>query len=172
MAERCPKCGEARVPERAACGKCGLANDRMPAYSEAHEATAGDDIRAAWDRAVADWASPSRHDELMQLVARHGIYAWAAGRYRDAAREQPDDPIARRQIERLQKAAEATMFASAATRPDRTPAPYRATVAVLGLMIVAIIVGFAYAILKHADSNPDTPEGQLTPATPVAPQTR
>ena len=122
-------------------------------------------LQAAWDACVAAWDEQKRHDALIQLVAANGTYAWAAGRYRTITTERPDDAIAKRQLDRLSRAAMATMFASATPRRDTEPKPYRATMAILAMMIVAVVAGLLYAMVSSGKPAPaDQP--QSTPATP------
>ena len=81
-----------------------------------------DEVTAAWDRVVEDWDDPARHDALIGLVAQHNCFVWAAARYKERA----GDPIADKQLERLRRAATATMLATATARPEASQ-PYRKT---------------------------------------------
>ncbi|HSK00649.1 MAG TPA: hypothetical protein VK932_05385 [Kofleriaceae bacterium] len=172
----CPKCGAPRRGARA-CPRCGLAVDRMEAYARTREAAVPDAVAAAWDRVLEAWDDAGRHDALLRLVAQHDAYAWAAARYREARRAAPASPapfrsypdhavdaVADRQLERMRRAAEATLLASASTREDRARAPYRAATAVLAMFIFAIIAGMLFAsVLRHGQ--PDASgAGQATPA--------
>ncbi len=163
MRDGCPKCGTARNATRTSCASCGLAHDKMAAFEQSRDAVP-DALTQAWDRAVEAWDEPARHDEVLRLVGQHDTYAWAAARYRDRQRALPDDAVAKAQLDRLRRAAEATMMANAATRQAKTPEPYRGTIAILGLLIILIIAGFVYAISRGGDgedgrSDP-TPPGQ------------
>ena len=124
-------------------------------------------LGAAWEGCLAAWDDQKRHDALLQLVAANGTYAWAAGRYRSVTAERPDDAVAKRQLERLSRAAMATMFASATARRDNEPKPYRATMAILVMMIVAIVAGLLYAtVSSNSTPSPHLDQPQSTPATP------
>ena len=164
----CPKCGAPRDGE--ACKTCGLAASRMAAFSAARDADVPAAVQAAWQRVTAGWDDAARHDELLRLVTLHHAYAWAASRYR--ARR---DDVATRQLERLRRAAEATLFASATVRPDAAVAPYRATRAVLVVLIVAVLVGLVYAMVMRGRSEPvrsaPVPARPLVPGHPVSPST-
>jgi hypothetical protein len=140
--------------------------DRMAAYAAAREAAVSDAVRVAWERAVAEWNDSARHDAFLQVVASHGAYAWAAGRYRDAGRARAGDVIGPRQLDRLRRAAEATLLASAGARPDPRTTPYRATMTILAMMVVAIIAGLLYAVVSQGSTTTDT-AGRSTPAQPV-----
>lgn len=140
-APTCPKCGAVRTAAATACPACGLAVERMASFATELEATVPDIARAAWERARASWEDPAAHDELLRLVTLHGCYAWAATRYRQVG---SDDPIAARQLTRVRKAAEAALVTSASPRPAK-PGPYRSTLYVLGVLILALLLGMAYA---------------------------
>lgn len=121
-------------------------------------------LTAAWMHASAGWDEPARHDALLAVATQLNAYAWAAARYRDAARERPDDKIATAQLERLRKATEATLLATATARAANQPKPYRATTAVLAILIIAAIAGLVYAFARGT-STPDT-------APPTSPATQ
>jgi hypothetical protein len=145
----CPKCGATRRGDQAACPTCGLASARMTDYTEASGAPeTPEPVRAAWARVADAWSDPARHDELLRQVAAHRCYAWAAGRYRTRG----GDPIAERQLDRLRRAAEATLLAGATVRREPAATPYRATVVVLALLIASVVVGLVYAALVGAPS--------------------
>jgi hypothetical protein len=181
-ASLCPKCGAVRDGDAAACGSCGLRVARMAEYIDARDAAVPEPVREAWTRAVAAWGDDARHDELLQLVATHHAYAWAAGRYRTRG----DDPVARHQLERLRRAAEATLLVSATARPAAETRPYRGTAGVLAVLVVVMVVGLLYAVVirdhpsSHARSLPPGAAGTpgaaggvrpLVPGHPVSPST-
>ena len=143
----CPKCGLRYRAEATACPACGLAVARMAAYAEARDAAAlapvPEVVQAAWARTALDWNDTARHDELLQLVASNNSYAWAAGRYRMRGR----DAVAQRQLERLRRAAEAALLASATPRPDASArTSSRVKRRVLVLLITTITAGALYAM--------------------------
>jgi hypothetical protein len=158
-------------------------------------------VAAAWSAATEDWSEQARHDAVFHAAAHHGGLVWVAAQYRAALRSPPrsrqpsDAPfrsppgeaavaIAERQLARVQRAAEATLLATAVTRPDRIAAPYRATRAILGLLVVAIIAGMLIAgVLRRGrpasatETRPvPSPLGGATaapePAAPAAPGVR
>ena len=94
-------------------------------------------VEAAWARTALDWNDAARHDELLQQVAAHRAYAWAAGRYR----ARGSDPIAQRQLDRLRRAAEAALLATATPRRDAKVKSARARRRVLALLITTIAAG-------------------------------
>jgi len=143
----CPKCGLRYRGEAMACPACGLSVARMAAYAKARDAAASvsapDVVQAAWARTTQDWHTAARHDELLQLVAIHHAYAWAAGRYR----MRGDEPIAQRQLDRLRRAAEATLRAGATPRAGASArTSSRARRRVLALVITMIVAGALFAL--------------------------
>jgi uncharacterized Zn finger protein (UPF0148 family) len=170
--EHCPKCGAPRRAE-AACASCGLAADRMAAYTDARDAAVPEPVREAWAHAAEAWNDAAVHDEVLRQVAAHSSYAWAASRYRTRR-----DTIGERQLDRLRRAAEATLLASATARRDATAKPYRASRSVLAFLIVAIAVGVLYAMVIRDRPAPGAASGAapaavrpLTPGHPVSPST-
>jgi hypothetical protein len=168
-APSCPKCGAARRGDALACGSCGLTVARMAAYVDARDAAVPEPVREAWARATAAWSDEARHDEVLRQVASHNAYAWAAGRYRT----RDGDPVARRQLDRLRRAAEATLLASATARPAAGSKPYRGTAGVLAVLIVVIVVGLLYAVVlrDHPATTARSPgrAGAVPPLVPGHP---
>ena len=156
--QMCPKCGAPRGPGDA-CPTCGLATERMAAFKDAREAAVPEAVRTAWQHAIEAWDDGARHDELLRVAAAHDRYAWAAGRYRTRK-----DPISDRQLERLRRAAEATLLASATVRPDASTQPYRATRGVLMILVVAVVIGLIYAMVIRTRGG--SPRGPAAPARP------
>ena len=166
----CPKCSAPRRKDAQACVSCGLEVARWAAFSDARDAAVPSVVRDAWARATEAWTTPAPHDELLQLAAAHNSYAWAAGRYRTRR-----DSVSTRQLERLQRAAEATLLAGATARADTNAAPYRATRGVLAFLIIAVLVGVVYAVaIRDHTRGPvatPIPAQPLTPGHPVSPST-
>lgn len=175
IGEPCPKCGAARKPDAPACTACGLTVARMAAYVAARDGAVPESLRDAWQRASDAWTDDAKHDELLRLVAAHDAYAWAAGRYRTRGK----DAMATRQLDRLRRAAEATLLAGATVRPGAESTPYRASSAVLGMLVVAVAAGLLYAIVVRSPRAPThapaptapAPVRPLTPGHPVSPST-
>ena len=180
----CPKCGAPRRGEPA-CPRCGLSADRMEAYARTREASVPEAVAAAWDRVLEAWDEAERHDALLRLVAQHDAYAWAAAKYREAKRAAPASPspfrsypdhaidaVADRQLDRMRRAAEATLYASASAREERTGAPYRAAAAILVLLVFAVVAGLVFAAALRragpAGAGQATP-AEATPAMPAPP---
>lgn len=167
---RCPKC-HAVVAERAACPGCGLAAARMASWVAERAAAIPAELRASWGRVVESWQDQPRHDAFVQAAVNAGAYAWAAGQYQDALRQRPAAagaadpiaPIARRQLERVRRTAEAAMLASAAVRQEQK-APYRSATTILVMLVVVLVAGALYATFMRETRNP-----AAGPAMPVMP---
>jgi len=101
-----------------------------------------DAVVQAWDALADHWDDQPRHDALLGLVAQHGCFAWAASQYKTRG----DDPIALRQLERVRKAAIATMFTTASKKPEQERLPFKSSFIVL--LIVAILTGVGLIYLQ------------------------
>lgn len=184
-AESCPKCGAPRRAERA-CPRCGLAAHRMAAFAHARDAAVRPAVAAAWDRVLEAWDEQGRHDALLRLVAEHDAYVWAAGKYRDAKRSQPASPspfrtypdhaidaIADRQLDRMRRAAEATLFASATARERRgRPSPYRASIGVIIMFVIAIAAGTVFMSIARPKTGGGAAPAEAQPAAPASAKPR
>jgi hypothetical protein len=166
--EACPKCGAARRAQETSCPSCGLATARMGAYALERDAGVPEVVKAAWARVLEAWDELPRHDALFSLAAAHTAYAWIGGRYREQVRARPDDPIAEKQIDRLLRASEATLRATATTRKEPAAASYKGTLAILGVLVIVIMLGVVYAILKSKSGDdappPPPPRSHGSPA--------
>lgn len=162
----CPRCGTPRR-EAAACAKCGLATERMAAFSSELEATVPDAVRAAWDAALARWDDDLAHDELLRLTSLHGCYAWVAWRYRQAEEGAEDqDGRATRHLARVRRAAEVAMLSTAGARAAG-PTPYKSSMVVLGVIVFLIVLGTVYA--RFVRVKEDTRGGARPVTTAPAP---
>jgi hypothetical protein len=100
-----------------------------------------DDVTCAWERAVDHWDDPVRHDAVFAAVVQHNGFAWAAARYKERA----GDAIADAQLERLRKAATATLLATATARDDRHATPYRKVMVWFAVLVVMLLLGLVFA---------------------------
>jgi preprotein translocase subunit Sss1 len=103
---------------------------------------------------------------LFALIAARGEYGWAAGRYREQARERAGDQVAPRQMDRIRRAIEATMVVTATARDKPQASPYKNTATLLGVLIVLLIVGTVYMLIKSRGSA--SPDDQPPPPPPRA----
>lgn len=146
--------------------KCGLGADRMDSFAQEQDASIPDALAKAWDRAVSAWDDPACHDEVIRLVAQHDAYAWAAARYRTRV----GDPIGDRELARVKKAAEVTLYATATARKEASAKPYRAFIAVVVVLIAAMVIGLLYVKMKRDAPEPSPTPLQPTGETQTAPQ--
>ena len=165
--DECPKCG---IPVREgtdACASCGLAAARMATFTAEREQAVPDAIRRAWDLVMARWEDEAGHEALFQMIAVRGEYGWAAGRYRTQARERSRGTIARRHMERIRRAIEATLVVSATARDRPTPSPYKNSLGLLGVLLAVLAVGMLYMFIKSRSSPSDEPRDSLTSVSPA-----
>jgi hypothetical protein len=115
------------------------------------------DVISAWDRVVEQWDDMVRHEQLIGLVAKHSCFTWAAAKYK----ERPDDAIKDKQLERLQKAATATLLATASQRKDDEKTPYKKTLLWMLVLVVMLVLGLVFAriVAENAPPKRPTPAG-------------
>lgn len=129
----------------------------MESFAKDLDAGVPEVLVRAWEHALAKWDDPARHDEVIRLVTANDAYAWAAARYRT---RPADDEIGTRQLERVRKAAEATMMSTATARPEKQATTYRATRLLMIALILIVVGGLVYAMWARdrgpQPSNPNT----------------
>ena len=109
-----------------------------------------DKVRGAWDRVSESWSDTALHDELFKQVVAHNAFAWGCARYKDKG----DDPIAKAQLERLKKAAMAAMFVQQTQRAASEKTPYRASMIVLGCLLIAMLLALVLTKSIHDNTPP------------------
>jgi hypothetical protein len=111
-----------------------------------------EDITAAWDRVVESWDDDARHEALLGLVALHSSYAWAAARYKERA----GDPIADRQLAKIQKAAMIAMLATSEKTEAEKGSPYVKTMVWVVILILMLLLGLMLAkvMVEHKPRPP------------------
>ena len=102
------------------------------------------ELDAAWQVVVDKWDEQAAHDKLLALVAQSSSYKWAATQYKQRA----GDPVAEAQLERIRKAAIATMFATGAKKRD-PDAPYKRVMIVLIVLVFMMMLGLVGLKLIH-----------------------
>ena len=111
------------------------------------------EVEAAWAACEQAWDDPKTHDAFFALVAQHDCFAFAAGKYKARA----GDAVADKQLERLRRAATATMMATATAKPAKQRQPYRGLVVVLICMLLAMVVAwFATRSIRDNQAAPPT----------------
>jgi hypothetical protein len=77
-----------------------------------------DDLVASWQDTLTRWANKLAHDTLLGHAVKHNQLAWLATRYRESARANPSDPIARDRLKGVQRAATLLVFSLSATHDE------------------------------------------------------
>jgi hypothetical protein len=131
----------------------------MASFAAAREAAVPEPLVRAWELAVDKWSDTARHEEVLRLITQNDAYAWGAAKYRSRA----GDPIADKFLERVRKSAEATMMTSATARNVVHKNPYRNTVALLVIVVLAIVGATLYAYIKSSGPKPTPPSVQGQP---------
>ncbi len=162
---RCAKC-EAPSSGGGPCPRCGLA----PEHADAWRARAAEpptaSLGAAWDAVVAAWSDEPTHERAAAVAIETGDYAWLAARYRAIVRTRGDDAIARRQLDRLSRRAEATLRATAAPPADGVRA---ARIPWVVLVVAALVIGLGLVYARHVIGERDEQPGRVRPAERIAP---
>jgi hypothetical protein len=116
------------------------------------------ELEAVWQKVVDAWDEPARHDALMGLVAQQNAFAWAASKYKERA----GDPVADKQLERIRKAAVASMFATSSKKRG-TDSPYRRTMVIFVVLLVMLLIGLVGLKMIHDTKvNTPTPSPEVT----------
>ena len=131
----------------------------MAAFVTARAASVPPAVSAAWDALQPHWEEPKRHDALFELAARSDALPWLGGKYRERAKG--DDPIATKNLDKIRKAAEATLFATASSRDDQ-----RKRNSFIALGVVALVLAIIAAVVYLTAGKP------APPSAPTQPQTR
>ena len=77
------------------------------------------ELNEGWQETLVHWTHKASHDTLLGRAAKHQQLAWLAARYREAARSNPRDPIARDRLKAVQRAAALLAFAMPVVRETR-----------------------------------------------------
>ena len=113
----------------------------METFAKVRDAKVTDEMKAAWQDVAAHWDDPKKHDAAFSLAATQDALPWLGGRYR--AEAKAGDAMAAMRIEKIIKATEATLLATASERDpeQRKRAGYIALgVALVVLVIIGIVV--------------------------------
>lgn len=146
----CPKCGA--TPTDVACPKCGLATDKMDAFARKLDADVPEAVRAAWDALAAGWDDDDRHAAFMRIVVDENAFAWAAQQYR----QKKPDPRAEAMLDRVRRAAEARLVASASAKPEPKSIFHSVKILVGGavLMVIALLLMLQFLKGKQHAAQP------------------
>ena len=88
-----------------------------------------EELLEGWQGVLSQWTNRLAHDTLLGRAVKHNQLAWLATRYREAARSNVQDPIARDRLKAVQRAA--TMLAFATPEREDTTSKKRGGPALL-----------------------------------------
>jgi hypothetical protein len=132
----CPKCDSPLSPSEVACPSCGLRRVMFGRFRTSSMERVPHTLEKLWRQLEGEWASPELHERFLAQVSLCGAYAYAASRYRKAARQRQSDAIANLQLERLSRMVHAVMAVSAVrAEGERDGRPYRGVVILLVLLV-------------------------------------
>jgi hypothetical protein len=151
----CPKC-EAPSAGDGPCPRCGLSPAHAAAWQAGHAEAPTASLGAAWDAVVATWSDEPSHERAAAIATETADYPWLAARYRAILRTRPDDAMARRQLERLSRRAEATLRATASAPSGDRAMAARIPFGVLLAMVFVVGVGLLYAMYVIRERNRET----------------
>lgn len=168
----CPKCGEAQ-PRADACRRCGLLQARWRGSLAAADASSPElaharEAAALWAEVETGWDDPARHDTFLAYCQKSGTYAFAASRYRAALAERPGDAIAERRLRQVRHLAELALL-SPRPRAEAERTPFGGAMVVLGLIVLLVVGGLAWALwfrVPAGDDAPRRPERRAPAAAP------
>jgi hypothetical protein len=95
------------------------------------------DLTNTWQHTLGRWNRNTGHDNLIGLAAKHEQFAWLATRYRDAARSNPEDPVAQARLQKVQRAATIVTFSKTVPVETKTKNPMKG--------VAILLVGAAVA---------------------------
>ena len=159
----CPKC-ELEQADAVACSQCGLRADRFADFAttddEQHAA-----LSAMFAACQASWHDDDEHERFVAAVSEQSAFSYGAKRYRGILRERPGDAVAKKQLERFARMAEARLFTAAIARKsdEQTKEPYKAVVIMIIVFVVLLGIG-GYYLLTLKGKRDDA----IAPAVPTA----
>jgi hypothetical protein len=77
------------------------------------------ELVTGWHDTLVQWPQKPAHDRLLGCAVKHNHLAWLATRYREAARGNPHDAIARDRLKAVQRAASMLVLATPLREPAR-----------------------------------------------------
>jgi hypothetical protein len=98
------------------------------------------DLVACWQTTLVNWTQKASHDALLGLAAKHQELAWLATRYREDARSNPRDWIARDRMKSVQRATAMLAFSVPAAQAS-APKKSRGPLALLFVAVLSMFVG-------------------------------
>jgi hypothetical protein len=151
----CPKCDAPLSPSEPACPSCGLRRAMFGRYRVGAADRVPAALEALWQVVEAGWSDPALHERFLAQVSLAGAYAYAASRYRRAARARRSDAIAAAQLERISRMVHAVMAVSAVrAEGGRGARPYRGAVALLLVLVALGGLGSVFALRRRGAVDP------------------
>src|SRR5688572_26390559 len=99
----CPKCARELDVNDAACRSCGLLRANFARFQRIGRRKADTVIETLWRAVENDWTDVAAHERFVAAAGSGFSFAAAASLYRAAARRRPDDPVAARQLARINR---------------------------------------------------------------------
>jgi hypothetical protein len=145
--ERCPKCKRVRRRGERACPRCGLLASRFAHYAAAAREEP-EPIAGYWLHCRENWLSPAAHTLLLDVAVRLQCVPAVARRYREVLDEEPDEPIAARNLQRLTLVIERAARAQVGATVPRhwLPAMRMAGWVVASMLLVLAVWILAFAL--------------------------
>ncbi len=159
----CPKCGQPAPEDLAACATCGLVRERFDGFESSQGSHAPDALAELWESCRDSWDDLEAHDRFIKAAMVAEAYRYAAARYRQALRENRDDPIARSGLDDVARRAETAILqsASAGRYEDDHKQPYKSVTLLLVVLVALIAMGMVYAVAIRDEPTQGT---RVTPA--------
>jgi hypothetical protein len=110
------------------------------------------ELVACWQDALVHWAHRASHDTLLGRAVKHNQLAWLATRYREAARGNLQDPIARDRLKAVQRAAAMLAFSTPIVR--EAPRRSRSGMSLLFAAIISTGLGLWLTDYMRAHQKP------------------
>jgi hypothetical protein len=155
----CPKCDSPLAPSEAACPSCGLRRIMFNRFRASSADRVPEALEKLWRQVEAQWSDASLHERFLAQVSLCGAYAYAAARYRRAAKQRQSDAISNLQLERLSRMVHAVMAVSAVKREaDKHGRPYRRVLVFLVLLVGLGALGSLYMIHRRNKSGQESIE--------------
>jgi hypothetical protein len=153
----CPKCDSPLSPSEPACPSCGLKRAMFGRFRAGAGDRAPESLDRLWRQLESRWSDPELHEQFLAQVSLCAAYAYAASRYRRAARQRQSDAIAKLQLERLSRMVHAVMAVSAVRPADaRASRSYRAAIALLVLLVGVGGATSLYVFRRHGAAAQDS----------------
>jgi|GEM_PF-3261672 len=163
---RCPKC-EAPTTGDGPCPRCGIAPEHARSWRGRATEPPTASLGTAWESTLAAWSEEAVHERAAAVATATGDYAWLAARYRAIVRDRPDDAMARRQLERLSRRAEATLRATAAAPRRERATSARIPYAVVIAIVLVVAVGLLYARYALDQRDQESTGGRVQRIAPL-----